>query len=88
MRPKPIVDTTTVSPPPPTPEGQMPDLRGLSAREALRTLTRIGLTARMSGDGLVIEQSPEPGTMLAGGGETCTLKLGRRPAAASGGTQP
>ena len=31
----------------------MPDLRGLSAREALRALTRLGLTARMTGDGVV-----------------------------------
>ena len=38
----------------------MPDLRGLSAREALRTLTRIGMTARMNGDGFVLEQSPRP----------------------------
>ena len=45
----------------PTPAGQMPDLRGLSAREALRTLTRIGLTARINGDGFVIEQSPAAG---------------------------
>jgi cell division protein FtsI/penicillin-binding protein 2 len=88
MGAKPIVDTGIPPGPPATPEGQMPDLRGLSAREALRTLTRIGLTARMSGDGFVIEQSPEAGTMLAGGGETCTLKLGRRSPAPSGGTQP
>jgi hypothetical protein len=31
----------------------MPDLRGLSAREALRAPTKIGMTARMSGDGFV-----------------------------------
>ena len=72
--------------PEPTPPGQMPDLYGLSARDALRTLTRLGLTARIAGNGVVIEQSPEAGTLLASG-DACTLKLGRRQAQA-GGTQP
>ena len=70
----------------PTPPGQMPDLYGLSARDALRTLTRIGLTGRIAGDGVVIEQTPEAGTVLAPG-DTCTLKLGRREFQA-GGTHP
>ena len=35
----------------------MPDLRGLSAREALRTLSRIGMTARIDGDGFVDRSS-------------------------------
>jgi cell division protein FtsI (penicillin-binding protein 3) len=68
---------------PPQP-GTMPDLRGQSAREALRVLTSLGATARMVGDGSVIEQSPEAGAPLAGG-EVGLLKLGRRlPAAATG----
>jgi cell division protein FtsI (penicillin-binding protein 3) len=58
--------------------GQMPDLRGLSAREALRTLTRIGLTARLNGDGFVVGQSPEAGAVLVPG-DSCVLNLGRRP---------
>jgi cell division protein FtsI (penicillin-binding protein 3) len=70
-----------------TPDGEMPDVRGLSAREALRTLTRIGLTPRLSGDGFVIEQSPQAGTVLARG-ESCILKLGRRPLVQAGGTRP
>ncbi|HEY7056261.1 MAG TPA: penicillin-binding protein [Vicinamibacterales bacterium] len=57
--------------------GLMPDLRGLSAREAVRTLSQIGMTARMSGDGLVVTQSPEPGDALVPGG-VCSLKLNRR----------
>jgi beta-lactam-binding protein with PASTA domain len=65
----------------------MPDLRGLSARDAIRTLTRVGLTARISGDGFVIEQSPRAGSLL-GSGDECILKLGRRPAAPTGGTRP
>jgi cell division protein FtsI (penicillin-binding protein 3) len=67
--------------------GQMPDLRGLSAREALRTLTHIGLTARISGSGFVLDQSPEAGSLLVRG-DACVLKLGRRPAAPAGGNRP
>jgi cell division protein FtsI (penicillin-binding protein 3) len=70
-----------------TDPGQMPDLHGLSAREALRTLTRIGLTPRISGDGFVVEQSPAAGTLLIHG-TTCVLKLGRRaPGQAQGAQQ-
>jgi cell division protein FtsI (penicillin-binding protein 3) len=58
----------------------MPDLQGLSARDAMRALTKLGLTARMSGQGIVIAQDPPPGTPFEGG-ETCRLQLGRRPAA-------
>jgi cell division protein FtsI (penicillin-binding protein 3) len=58
--------------------GLMPDLRGLSAREAIRALTSVGMTARMSGQGFVLEQSPAPGSLLIQG-DTCALKLGRKP---------
>jgi cell division protein FtsI (penicillin-binding protein 3) len=58
--------------------GGLPDLRGLSARDALRELARLGLTARMEGAGVVVEQSPAPGTLLEPGG-ACTLILNRRP---------
>ena len=61
----------------PAPNGWMPDLRGLSAREALRLLSKIGMTARLSGDGFVLDQLPLPGSAVLRG-ETCTLKLGRR----------
>jgi beta-lactam-binding protein with PASTA domain len=66
----------------------MPDLRGMSAREALRSLSRIGMTARLTGDGSVIEQSPAPGDALVRG-DACTLRLGRRSlsVSASGGQQ-
>ena len=56
--------------------GMMPDLRGLSAREALRALTQVGLTARLDGAGFVVEQSPAAGNPLIPG-VACTLKLGR-----------
>ena len=71
----------------PARNGLMPDLRGLSAREALRLLSAIGMTARLSGDGFVVEQSPEPGSALARG-NTCALRLGRRaPSVPAGGSE-
>ncbi len=72
----------TAAPPDSTPAGEMPDLRGLSAREALRTLTRIGLTARINGDGFVIEQSPPPGAPVAHGDAS---RADARPAAGRAG---
>jgi cell division protein FtsI (penicillin-binding protein 3) len=68
-------------------EGLMPDLRGLGAREALKSLTRAGLTGRIAGDGVVVEQSPLPGTVLTRG-DAALLKLARRmPILPAGGTQ-
>lgn len=58
--------------------GLMPDLRGLSAREAVRRLTKIGMTARMAGNGFVLEQTPAAGSVLISGA-ACSLKLGRQP---------
>lgn len=54
----------------------IPDLRGLSAREALNTLARLGLSARLHGKGVVIEQTPAAGALLERG-MTCTLVLDR-----------
>jgi membrane peptidoglycan carboxypeptidase len=71
----------------PAAEGLMPDLRGLSAREALRLLTRIGMTARMSGNGFVVEQNPAAGNALVRG-QACLLTLGRHaPAGSNAGGQ-
>jgi cell division protein FtsI/penicillin-binding protein 2 len=47
----------------------MPDLRGASGREAMRTLGAIGLTPRISGSGFVVRQSPEPGVPVDAGGQ-------------------
>ena len=58
--------------------GGLPDLRGLSAREALRELARRGLTARMEGAGVVVDQNPAPGSLVEPGAG-CTLVLSRRP---------
>jgi cell division protein FtsI (penicillin-binding protein 3) len=68
----------------PARSGLMPDLRGLSAREALRLLSHLGMAARMSGDGFVVSQAPEPGSALVRG-DVCELKLGRRPPLEDGG---
>ena len=43
----------------------------MSAREALRELTRLGLTARMQGAGVVVQQHPPAGAPLEPGA-TCT----------------
>jgi len=61
------------------PPGLMPDLRGLSARQAVQSLTAIGLRAKLAGNGFVIEQSPQAGEALVPG-DGVLLKLGRRPA--------
>ena len=71
----------------PARDGLMPDLRGMSARKALISINRIGLTPRIEGSGLVIEQTPEPGASLIPG-DVAVLKLGRRTTALpAGGTE-
>ena len=54
----------------------MPDVRGLSLRDAVRALSRAGLTARPRGEGLVVTQSPEPGAIVQAGSWT-VLELRR-----------
>jgi cell division protein FtsI (penicillin-binding protein 3) len=56
----------------------LPDLRGYGAREAIHELARLGLTPRVRGSGVVVEQSPEPGAPLEPG-TTCTIVLTRAP---------
>ena len=46
------------------PQGFVPDLRGLSARDALRTLSRLGMSARLNGTGIVVRQLPEAGAPI------------------------
>ena len=69
------------------PPGTVPDLRGLSAREAIRKLVKLGLTARMSGDGFVVSQDPPPGTPLDAR-RVCRLMLERSPVAAARDATP
>jgi cell division protein FtsI (penicillin-binding protein 3) len=55
-----------------------PDLAGLSARDAVRALTRLGMSARVHGDGQVVAQQPAPGSPVGRASEA-TLWLERRP---------
>jgi beta-lactam-binding protein with PASTA domain len=55
---------------------ELPDLRGLSAREAVRMLAKMGLTAHLHGNGLVASQMPAAGTPIDPGA-MCELWLER-----------
>jgi cell division protein FtsI (penicillin-binding protein 3) len=79
--PETVADTIEATEP-----GMMPDLRGLAAREAVNALTRLGMTARMSGSGFVVQQSPEAGAPIASG-EVSLLTLGRRAVVPARGLQ-
>ena len=74
----PIAPAVVTMPPGMSDGGGLPDLRGMSAREALRELARLGLTARMEGAGVVVDQNPAPGSLVEPGAG-CTLVLSRRP---------
>ena len=53
----------------------------MSAREAIRKLVTLGLTAHVSGDGFVVSQEPAAGALLEPG-TVCRLVLesmGREP---------
>jgi cell division protein FtsI (penicillin-binding protein 3) len=61
-----------------TGEAVLPDLRGYGAREAVRELARLGITPRMRGTGVVVDQQPRPGEPIEPGA-SCTLILDRSP---------
>jgi cell division protein FtsI (penicillin-binding protein 3) len=46
------------------PDNTMPDLRGLSAREALKRMVALGIRPRLNGEGIVVNQRPVIGTPL------------------------
>jgi len=56
--------------------GTIPDVRGMSARDAVRTLFKVGLHAHISGDGIVVSQMPAPGSPIAAN-TVCRLSLER-----------
>ena len=58
-----------------TSPGQIPDLRGKTAREAVAGLVARGYRSRIDGSGVVVRQTPSAGTVLSEG-QTCTLHLG------------
>jgi cell division protein FtsI (penicillin-binding protein 3) len=70
-REQPVVSLVADGPP-----GTVPDLHGMSAREAVQRLVKVGLNARVTGDGFVMSQDPGPGTVLEAGG-ICRLQLAR-----------
>jgi membrane peptidoglycan carboxypeptidase len=70
---QPIVSLVVDGPP-----GTVPDVRGMGAREAVRKLVKLGLNARVSGDGVVVAQFPAPGEPLEPG-TICRLTLERAP---------
>jgi beta-lactam-binding protein with PASTA domain len=53
-----------------------PDLRGFSAREAVRQVALLGMSTRLQGAGLVVDQDPLPGSRIERGGVS-TLRLAR-----------
>jgi cell division protein FtsI (penicillin-binding protein 3) len=65
------------------PAGTVPDVRGMSAREAMRKLVKVGLAARLTGDGFVVSQDPAPGTPIDDV-DVCRLTLARSPRALAG----
>jgi cell division protein FtsI (penicillin-binding protein 3) len=72
-QPAPVVSLAVSASP-----SQVPDLTGLSAREALAILTRLGCAAQLRGAGLVVDQWPAAGSPLDSGA-TVVLTLARRP---------
>jgi cell division protein FtsI/penicillin-binding protein 2 len=58
-----------------TTPGQIPDMRGKSARQAVAGLVARGYRARLDGQGVVVRQTPPAGTVVAAG-QACTLHLG------------
>src|SRR5262249_5040692 len=57
----------------------VPDLMGKSAREAIRLLVKVGMSARLSGDGVVVSQDPAAGEPI-GDRRVCSVVLERWPA--------
>ncbi len=58
-------------------ERKLPDLRGLTLREAIRRLMFLGVDVRVYGSGRVQCQSPEPGSVVKEG-MICTIKSCQR----------
>jgi len=56
----------------------VPDVHGMSARDAVRKLVKFGMSARLSGDGFVVSQVPAAGAPIDGDA-LCHLVLERWP---------
>lgn len=62
----------------------MPDMRGMTLRDAVRMANTLGLSPTAEGDGFVVSQTPAAGEFLSDTGR-CTLILRRTVAKTSGG---
>jgi cell division protein FtsI (penicillin-binding protein 3) len=69
------------------PSGTVPDLRGMSARDAVHRLVKFGLNVHVAGDGFVVSQDPAPGSALQPGA-VCRLRLTRLIRSADRAGQP
>jgi len=65
----------------------LPELRGLSGRAALLALSRLGLGARIVGDGVVTAQDPPAGTAMEPG-SSCRIWLARTTPNPPAGSRP
>lgn len=63
--------------------GKVPDVRGMSGREASQLLTKVGLKTRIEGRGFVVSQEPLAGSP-ARPGSTCRLVLAMKPVSTPG----
>jgi len=75
-----IADAASAVEPPveerlPPPPGTVPDLAGLSARQALAATVELGLTPVLRGEGFVRRQEPPPGAPLPASGGRVELYL-------------
>ena len=64
-----------------------PNLKGLSARDAIRVLVKLGMNPHLHGAGVVVAQQPEVGTSIEIGSKA-TLWLGRIQTQIVNGSQP
>jgi cell division protein FtsI (penicillin-binding protein 3) len=58
----------------------IPDLTGQTVRSVTESCSRLGLTPVLIGNGVAVEQSPDPGTLVERG-STVTVRFGRAAAA-------
>jgi cell division protein FtsI (penicillin-binding protein 3) len=58
----------------------VPDLRGLGARDAVQVLAKLGMSARLIGAGVIVDQDPLPGSPIEHGAVS-VLRLARQAAA-------
>jgi stage V sporulation protein D (sporulation-specific penicillin-binding protein) len=67
-------------------EVKIPNLKGMDLREAIATLSRLGVRVSIEGAGEIIEQTPEAGKSLKVG-ESCYLRAGKKISNVSQGEQ-